>query len=241
MTTNKLTNIAKAILDARTIKNKTARTINTHLGLTAEEFYNWDRTLNRLHEHCYEMNRADYKRDDEKFELHKDCAFEELKALLDLIGDVKGAPIRNSVERLGLVSGFAVKDKAVLVGKALEHKSVVNNLAKQVRDMENGNGVMLNGINKDVYKEKCAELEKARKDQKALEKEVGSRDVMPEMSTFNTFKIDVQDYFAKIINGQNMKSYEEVQKELEEEKAAKKAAKKAKKAAKKAELKAQAK
>ena len=36
MTTNKLTNIAKAILDARTIKNKTARTINTHLGLTTE-------------------------------------------------------------------------------------------------------------------------------------------------------------------------------------------------------------
>ncbi len=235
--TNKLTNIANALIVNSTIANASTRRLSTKNGIALEDFVKWDNAIKALHEHGYKGHCAILnKGEDKDLETHKNELYNATKEILAMLGTVNGYKWKVSENLALTLAGFSFKKTTELLGDAFTKKSELNNARKELRKMQNGNGEKLNGINEQAYAEKSELVEKLNKELKALKKEENSGAVGYDYVKYEKFKTDVEDYLAAMVKTMSLKSYEEIQEEIEKEKQRRKEEKARKKAEKKAEL-----
>lgn len=228
MTNNNMNIIAQALVYNKTVfHNKTATINGGQVGL--DTYGTWKTAMTNAWNTFYDYEKATRSKSinaDNNIEPIKDKAMESLQALLDLIGEVNGFPLRKSVEMLGNLSKYAKGERKGLAGDAEYINTQLKNLRKQFSAPHNG-----------ASEEWIADMEKqiaSKEEELALaKKQAGSADKGDKRIAFSTFAHKVETELAKIIVGQELTPREVLEAEEEARKAAKREARKAKRQANK--------
>lgn len=153
-------------------------------------------------------------------------AFNALRKLLNLIGEVNGHKLFANNAMLDAVAGCTMRKVKPLAGEALTQKSVVDNLRAQVNDIHTG-------MNPDYVAKITNDYEVAKVRLAELKKLAGSCTTEHERVSANAFYLALENELATIVNAQDAKSWEELEAAAAARKADRDARRKANKNAKK--------
>lgn len=217
-------NIAMALIQGTTIRNKTAaRVTGDKVGLT--EYTAWTTALSNARMPFYkyakalEDNAIKSAHGEELIDMNplKDAAKPVLRTLLTVIGEVHGYKLHGTDELLEYLCKTALKDTDVLIGEALTVASQVANYKTQLK----------NGGNDEYIADVEEKLEAAEENLKELKKLPGSCKTEDGACSLTAFIKAMERRLGKVISKQYRKGWEQVQKEEEDKKAQAKANKKA--------------
>lgn len=224
---NNISIYASALQHNRTIKNRKAATINGgQIGV--DNYAVWKSALDNAHSALYTYNKTCVDTAIGNAQsAEKSAAFNALKPIFDLIGEVNGFKLTVSDETLAILSPTAVTLKTPLVGEAELVDSQRKNLVKQLEAVHNG-------MSEDYVNGLKQQLTAAESRLDILKKQSGSTEPIKTKSTSATYYANIERELAILINKQSMKSWAELKAEEDERKAKRAEARKAAKAAKKA-------
>ena len=217
-----MNNIAKTLVHNSTIMNNKEATMNGgQIGIDA--YASWKSALENAHRTFYKYECAIITASIDPEKSAKDAtseAFKSLQTILDLVGEVNGHPIHKSAELLGILSKYAMVDKRERIGNAMLIQSQIKNLRTELRNINDG-------VSQEWIDAKEKELSAKQEELRMADKQSDSASKYNTRTTYGTFAVKVECALAKIIKGQEAKTWEELEAEEQARKDAAKARRKA--------------
>lgn len=218
-----MTNIANALAYNSTIMNNKAATIDGgQIGV--EDYGSWKTALENAHRDFYKYECAIITASINPEKSAKDAtvqAFNSLQAILDLVGEVNGHTIRKSVDLLNVLAKYSMVDKKERIGNAMLIQSQIKNLRAELRDVNDG-------VPQDWIDAKEKELNTKMEELRLADKRTDSASKYNARAKYGVFATKMECALAKIIKGQEAKTWEELEAEEQARKDAARARRKAK-------------
>lgn len=204
--------------------------------LTAEQLDNsldnlhtWNNLMDELRKAAYAVyeycENNDLKAEDTC--VNKDAVYAPLKAILAEVGEVKGYKLHANEALVINIIKYSGKSGTKRSPELQLCMSKLSNRKSELRQYEKLNGVNPESI--EALNEQIADLEDEKK---KLEDTYGNKVKDPTRVSLNSFKVEVEHRLARAIDGQLIKTNEQLDAEEQARKDAKKADKKSKKSAK---------
>lgn len=223
-----MTNIANALVYNSTIMNNKAATIDGgQVGV--EDYGSWKTALENAHRDFYKYQCAIITASINPEKSAKDAtvqAFNALQAILDLVGEVNGHPIRKSADLLNVLAKYSMADKKERIGNAMLIQSQIKNLRAQLRDVNDG-------VSQDWIDAKEKELNAKMEELRLADKRTDSASKYSARAKYGVFATKLECALAKIVKGQEAKTWEELEAEEQARKDAARARRQAKRQANK--------
>lgn len=223
-----MNNIANALVYNSTIMhNKTATINGGQIGVDA--YGAWKSALENAHRDFYKYECAIITASINPDKSAKDAtseAFKALQTILDLVGEVNGHPIHKSVELLNILAKYSMVDKKERIGDAMLIQSQIKNLRAELNTPSNG-------ATEEWIAAKEKELNTKMEELRIADKQANSASKYNSRVKFGTFATKMECALAKIVKGQEAKTWEELEAEEQARKDAAKARRQAKKQANK--------
>ena len=195
----------------------------------AESFAQWKTLITNLHRESYKVyvlcESSGMKAEDSNVD--KSGIYTCVKVILDTIGEVKNHKLYANEETAITLIGYSGKRGNVDAPELQYCNSCISNAKKELRLAQE-----INGYNPEAIQALKVRLEELEAQRTELLATADMRYKKPTMNSANGFRLEVEHYFARVINGQMAKTLEELDKEEEERKAKRKANAKARKQAK---------
>lgn len=231
---NELNNIATALKVNATKKSKYAIT-DTQVDL--REYAQWAQAITNAWSAFYNYQSAVIKSLNDNTTVDREAtnnAYNSLKAILALVGDVNGHPLTSNNDMLAMLSKCVIKTKRERIGEALLVESELKNLKDEQKNVHTG-------MDEDYIKNLEDSIEAKSESLKMLDKAAGSAKVIYTRASFSVFRKAVETQLAMIICKQEATPWEVLEAEAEARKAERKARAKARRAkARQAEAQAKA-
>lgn len=223
-----MTNIANALVYNSTIMNNKAATIDGgQVGV--EDYGSWKTALENAHRDFYKYECAIITASINPEKSAKDAtvqAFNALQAILDLVGEVNGHPVRKSADLLNVLAKYSMADKKERIGNAMLIQSQIKNLRAQLRDVNDG-------VSQDWIDAKEKELNAKMEELRLADKRTDSASKYSARAKYGVFATKMECALAKIVKGQEAKTWEELEAEEQARKDAARARRQAKRQANK--------
>lgn len=223
-----MTNIANALVYNSTIMNNKAATIDGgQVGV--EDYGSWKTALENAHRDFYKYECAIITASINPEKSAKDAtvqAFNSLQAILDLVGEVNGHPIRKSADLLNVLAKYSMVDKKERIGNAMLIQSQIKNLRAELRDVNDG-------VSQDWIDAKEKELNAKMEELRLADKRTDSASKYSARAKYGVFATKLECALAKIVKGQEAKTWEELEAEEQARKDAARARRQAKRQANK--------
>lgn len=214
MKNNVYTSIVIALMDGLTIKNGKSSMLSNAKIEDVKEWSAWDTVMKSAYNtfFAYQNAKIAVSRGDKSVEAIKpvvDKAYDDLRTILTLIGDINGFKLLLCKDTLDLVSAKVVSNRKDLVGHASLLNSQIKNIKEQIQDNINANSE--NSMDNIVRLN--AELDKLNKEYKAECCKEGSASAYKSQVSINIFRRDCETELALLIRDQSAKSYEDIKAE----------------------------
>lgn len=223
-----MTNIANALVYNSTVMNNKAATINGgQIGV--EDYGSWKTALENAHRDFYKYECAIITASINPEKSAKDAtiqAFNSLQAILDLVGEINGHPIHKSADLLNVLTKYSMVDKKERIGNAMLIQSQIKNLRAELRNTNDG-------MSQDWIDAKEKELNAKMEALRLADKQTDSASKYNTRAKYSVFTTKLECALAKIIKGQEAKTWEELEAEEQARKDAARARRKAKRQANK--------
>ena len=220
-----------AIANALVFNNRFATKSIDGEQITAENLAAWKMSIDNLHRAAYKAyvlcENSGLKA--ESTDIDKTEIFNAIREILATIGEVNGHKMYANAEMAVAVIGYSGK-RANKDAPALQLcNSRIANAKKEIRLAED-----MNGLNPEYIDNLKTSLAALEEEKSTLLKTADMRIKQPTRTTSNAFRLDVEHFLARAIDGQLAKTLEELDAEDAERKAKRAAAAKARKAKKNA-------
>lgn len=230
---NTKTNTNTALVEALVYNNRFASVKVDGDQIGVENFAQWKTLVTALH-------RASYKAYTicensgmlaESTSIDKTEIFDAIRGILAFIGDVNEHKLFANAETAVAMIGYSGRRGNVDAPQLQFCNSQLSNATRELKKYLEMNITDEDHKAKTIasMEKKIAELEAERD---TLLKTADMRHKMPTMTAFNTFRLDVEHYFARVISGQLAKTLEELDAEAEARRIARNEKAKARKAKK---------
>lgn len=226
-----MNNIAKALVYNSTIHNNKAATISGEQ-IGVESFGSWKTAIEAAWGAFYKYDCALITASINPEKSAKEAttaAMNALQGVLDLVGEVNGHAIHKTADLLNILAKHAIIAKKERTGNAMLIASQLKNYRAELRDVPNG-------ASEDYVANLEAKIAEKEEELRLADKQTDSASKYNTRANFARFRINFECELAKIVKGQEAKSWEELEAEeqarKEERKARARARKQANKAAK---------
>lgn len=199
----------------------------------AENFAQWKTLVTALHRASYKayVTCENSGMLAESTSIDKTEIFEAIRAILGFIGDVNEHKLVANAETAIAMIGYSGRRGNVDAPQLQFCNSQLSNATRELKKY-----LEMNITDEDHKAKTVASMEKKIADLEAerdvLLKTADMRHKSPTMTAFNTFRLDVEHYFARVISGQLAKTLEELDAEAEARRVARNERAKARKAKK---------
>lgn len=220
-------NTNKALVEALVYNNRFASVKVDGEQIGVEGFANWKTLIEQLH-------RASYKAYvvcensgmlAESTDIDKTEVFNAIRGILSFIGDVNEHKLVPNAETAIAMIGYSGRRGNVDAPELQLCTSRLNNAKKELAKLEDVKGVKAETI--ENIKQTIATLEEEKA---TLLKTADMRHKQPTRTSVNSFRLDVEHFFARVISGQLAKTLEELDAEEEARRVERNARAKARKA-----------
>lgn len=224
-----MNNIATALVYNSTIMhNKTATINGGQIGV--EAFGVWKSAMENAHKSFYKYECAIISASINPEKSAKEStaeAMNSLQAILDLVGEVNGHAIVKSADLLNVLAKHSIVAKKERTGNAMLIASQLKNYRQELRNAPNGSSEeYITSLEKNIL----AKEEELR----IADKQAESASKYNSRTNFSRFCTNFEAELAKVVKGQEAKSWEELEAEEQARKEARKARHKAQRQANKA-------
>lgn len=188
--------IRDTLIKKSTIAQKSTRKM-TGADLGAELYAEWKLACEDFWKSSYDYEQAKSENLGEESEVDNSKVMDDLKVLLDMIGEVNGHKLRRKADMLARFTPKVYSNRTELTGNAKAIAESKREVAGRIRNIKNG---MTEEYIESLHKE-FAELEEELKQAK---KKTGSGQNGEKRASFETYRGIIEDELAKIIQGQAM-------------------------------------
>lgn len=229
-------NTNQILVDALVYNNRFASEKINGEQIGVEAFSNWKNLVENLHRAAYSAYVACENSGlvAESTSIDKTEIFNAIREILATIGNVNGHKMYANAEMAIAMIGYSGRRANKDAGELQLCTSRINNLKSEISKYRE-----LNVSDEEYKATKIAEMEQslaALEEEKAtLLKTADMRIKQPTRTNFNTFRLEVEHFLARVITGQLAKTLEELDAEEAERAEKRKAAAKARKAKKNAQ------
>lgn len=237
MTKIENTNVTTTLAESLVFNNRFATAKLNAEQLGAESFDTWKKIVAQLHRSAYKVyaqcENSGMKVGDTTVD--KTEVYDSIRLVLNVLGEVKGHKLYANEESAIAIVSYAGRRGNVDAPELQLCNSRISNAKKEIRLAEG-----MKGLNPEYIPTLQAKLEELEEERKTLLATADMRYKQPTKTSDNAFRLDVEHFFARTIEGQLAKTLEELDAEEAKRKEERKAKAKARKANKAKEQKAEA-
>ena len=203
---------ANALVNALVYNNKFAgRKLNAEQ-LSAEHFDEWKTLINALRKEAYtvyaycENNNMKVEESNADFTQIFNC----MRVINDAIGEVNGFKLVSNMATAVLIVGYAGKRGIIKANELKFCEECIRNRKSELKKSKE-----LNGVNPEYIASLEADIEKLEAQRDELIATADQKTKEPTMQNENAFRLEVENLYARSINEQKAKSYEQLLAEAE--------------------------
>lgn len=231
MTNNNTINLsisAATLQDILTDNNRYANVLLSAKQVGAEDAKAWSNLVHNLHMAAYGVyvTCENSGLTVNSTSVDKTAVYNAIRAILAVVGEVKGHKLCANEELATLIIGYSGK-RGNADSPALQY--CLSKLGNRKRELAKAKDI--NGLEPKYIKSLEDQIAQLEEEKRALLSEADNRIKKPTRTTSNAFRLDVEHRLARVIAEQQAKTWEELEAEAE----AKRKERRAKTAAKKAE------
>lgn len=227
-------NTTTALIDSLVENNRFASKKLTADHIGADNFNTWKSLVSALQNEAYHIyckcendNLAE-----ETKHLNLDGVFNAIRDIFNEFGEINGHKIKPTAEFATLIIGYSGKRANSDAPELQLCASRIKNRQAELKLLK-----ATNGVNPDAIAHVEAEIEALNAEKAVLLATPDMRTKAPTRAAADTFRLEVEHRFARLISDQKAKTWEELEAEKEAARQARRAKTAEKKAAKKAESK----
>lgn len=224
-------NTNTTLCNSLTYNNRFATAKITAEQVGVEAFADWKKIVGNLHRNAYSVyvqcENSGMKAEDSAVD--KTAIYDAIRIILTAIGEVNGHKLYANEESAIAIIGYAGKRGNVDAPELQLCNSRIANAKKELRIAEG-----MQGLNPEYIPNLQARLDELTAERTELLATADMRHKQPTMTSENAFRLEVEHFFARVIDGQLAKTLEQLDEEEAARKAERAARRKAKKAAEKA-------